>query len=253
MNKWMIFGITVCFYFLSISGSLAGNEPFFASSCTGNELKFMFLKQSSVIIKVSNKTILIDPATSINKDILGKLERNGLDLLMYTHAHYDHYDYTAAMEIFAATGAHIVASPEVVKELKRKIPKEKITVSTHRGQITQSGIDVTAIKGKHIGPIYLYHIAIGDVRIFHGGDSSYIPLSDYPSDVAFVPTGDPSPTCSPEKAFKMVADLKPQVAVAIHGSSHQNEQFKTIMQDGLADIALILPSRGEPLSLTLKE
>lgn len=51
----------------------------------------------------------------------------------------------------------------------------------------------------------------------------------------------------------MVADLKPQVAVAIHGSSHQNEQFKTIMQDGLADIALILPRRGEPLSLTLKE
>jgi len=154
-------------------------------------------KKSSVIIKVSNKTILIDPATSINKDILGKLERNGLDLLMYTHAHYDHYDYTAAMEIFAATGAHIVASPEVAKELKRKIPKEKITVSTHRGKITQSGID--------------------------------------------------------EKAFKMVADLKPQVAVAIHGSSHQNEQFKTIMQDGLADIALILPRRGEPLSLTLKE
>ena len=95
MNKWMTLGITVCFYFLSISCSLAGDEPFFASACTGNELKFLFLKQSSVIIKVSNKTILIDPATSINKDILEKLERNDLDLLMYTHAHYDHYDYGA--------------------------------------------------------------------------------------------------------------------------------------------------------------
>lgn len=167
-------------------------------------------KKSSVIIKVSNKTILIDPATSINKDILGKLERNGLDLLMYTHAHYDHYDYTAAMEIFAATGAHIVASPEVAKELKRKIPKEKITVSTHRGKITQSGIDVTAIKGKYIGPIYLYHIAIGDVRIFHGGDSSYIPLSDYPSDVAFVPTGDPPPPVRPRKHSRWLRTLSPR-------------------------------------------
>lgn len=252
MKKWMTFGVTVCFYILSCSGSIAGDKPFFESACAGNELKFMFLKQSSVIIKVSNKTILIDPATSINKDVLEKLERNGLDLLMYTHAHYDHYDYTAAMEIFAATGAHIVAAPEVAGELKREIPKEKITVSSHQEKITQSGIDVTPIKGKHIGPIYLYHIAIGDVRILHGGDSSYIPLSDYPADVAFVPTGDPSPTCSPKKAFNMVADLKPQVAVAIHGSSDQNEQFKIMMQDGLSGTAVILPNRSEPVTLSLK-
>ena len=253
MNKWMTFGITVCFYFLFISGSLAGDEPFFASACTGNEMKFMFFKQSTVIFKASNKTILIDPAANIDKAILEKLKKSGLDLLIFTHAHYDHYDYAAALEIFAATGAHIVAAPEVAKELRQEVPKEKISVSSHQEKTSLNDIDVTAIMGKHIGPIYLYHIAVGNVRTFHGGDSAYIPLSDYPSDVAFVPTGDPSPTCSPKDAFKMVADLKPQVAVAIHGSPHQNEQFKTMMQDGLPDIALILPSRGEPLSLTLKE
>ncbi len=253
MKKWMIFSVIACFSILSASFVLAGDDPFFQSACADKELRFMFFKQSSVIIKASDKTLLIDPARSIGKEVLEQLQRHGLDLLMYTHAHYDHYDYTAAMEIFAATGAHVIASPAVAGELKREIPSEKITVSSHKGRHTLNGIDVTVIKGKHIGPIYLYHINIADMRIFHGGDSSYIALSDYPADVAFVPTGDPSPTCSPQKAFKMVLDTKPQVAVAIHGSSHQNTTFKAKMNEGLPDTDVIVPVRLNPIALVLGE
>lgn len=251
MKWWMAFSVAVCLCILSTASVMATDDGFFSSDCSDGELKFIFFKQSSVIIKAAGKTILIDPARSINKEVLEKVKRQGLDLLMYTHAHYDHYDYSAAMDLFAATGAHIVAAPEVAGELKREIPKEKMTRSSHQDRHTINGIDVTVIKGKHIGPIYLYYLKIDGLRIFHGGDSSYIALADYPSDVAFLPTGDPSPTCSPEKAYKMAADVNPKVAVAIHGSSHQNEAFMAKVQGGLPNTRVIVPDRLEPVTLAL--
>ena len=145
------------------------------------------------------------------------------------------------------------AEPSVANSLKKIIPKEKLTVSSKKGHYVLEGIEVTAIKGKHIGPIYLYHIKIGDIRIFHGGDSSYVSLKKFPSDVAFVPTGQPSPTCSPKKAFKMARDMKPQVAVAIHGSPSQNEKFKKKMESDLAATSVVIPNYFEPVTITLKK
>jgi hypothetical protein len=39
---------------------------------------------------------------------------------------------------------------------------------------------------------------------------------------------------------------------AIHGSLHQNEQFKAMMQDSFAGTAVILPYRLEPAALALE-
>ena len=71
----------------------------------------------------------------------------------------------------------------------------------------------------------LYQIKMGGITLFHGGDSGYVTLKDYPSDIAFVPIGRMSPTASPENAYKMVVDVKPEVAVAMHGSDKQKQQF----------------------------
>ena len=256
-GKTMKVLISICLAFctclLPISSSFADVNTFFGLPCAESELKFVFFNQSTVIIKVANKTILIDPASNIRKETIENLESNGLDLLMFTHDHYDHYEYNAAMNIYNATGAHIIADSFVASNLKKHIPKEKLTVSSKKGHYVLDGIEVTAIKGKHIGPIYLYHIKIGDIRIFHGGDSSYVSLKKFPSDVAFVPTGEPSPTCSPKKAFKMARDMKPQVAVAIHGSPSQHMKFKKKMEAELAATSVIIPNYFEPVTITLKK
>ena len=248
--------ISIClffsFYILSFSISFADVGAFFESSCAEKELKFIFFRESTVIIKVSNKTVLIDPSANIKEETIENLKTNGLDLLMFTHDHYDHYHYSTAKKIYDATGAHVVTEPSVANSLKKIIPKEKLTVSSKQGHYEFDGIEVTAIKGKHIGHIYLYHLVIGDIRIFHGGDSSYISLVDYPSDVAFVPTGDPSPTCSPKKAFKMVRDVKPQVAVAMHGSPSQHKKFKKKIEADLAATAVVIPNYFEPVTLAIK-
>jgi len=245
--------LAFCLCLLPLSNSFAVVDTFFELPCAESEVKFVFFNQSTVIIKVANKTILIDPSGNIRDKTIKKLESNGLDLLMFTHDHYDHYEYNAAINIYNATGAHIIADSFAASTLKKQIPKEKLTVSSKNGHYVFDGIEVTAIKGKHIGPIYLYHIKIGDIRIFHGGDSSYVSLKKFPSDVAFVPTGEPSPTCSPKKAFKMARDMKPQVAVAIHGLPSQHMKFKKMMEADLAATSVIIPNYFEPVTITLKK
>jgi len=70
--------------------------------------------------------------------------------------------------------------------------------------------------------------------LFHGGDSGYVSLKEYPSQVAIVPVGRMSPTASPENAFKMVADLKPDVAISMHGSEKTKAAVRTKSQRGNA-------------------
>ena len=69
--------------------------------------------------------------------------------------------------------------------------------------------------------------------LFHGGDSGYVSLKEYPSQVAIVPVGRMSPTASPENAFKMVADLKPDVAISMHGSEKQKRQFEQKVKEAM--------------------
>jgi L-ascorbate metabolism protein UlaG (beta-lactamase superfamily) len=82
---------------------------------------------------------------------------------------------------------------------------------------------------------------MGDLTIFHGGDSGYVPLKDYPTSIAFLPTGAPSPTCSPEEAFKMALDLKPSVVVTMHGNNYDNEEVKQKLKKNMPKTVVVMP------------
>ena len=94
-----------------------------------------------------------------------------------------------------------------------------------------------------MGPINLYQIRMGGITVFHGGDSGYVPLKDYSSDIAFIPTGAPSPTCSPEDAFKMAIDLKPGVAVPMHGNKYEHVEFEKKIKEKMLEIRVIIPTK----------
>jgi len=51
--------------------------------------------------------------------------------------------------------------------------------------------------------------------------------------------GSQSPTASPEDALRMAMDLKPNVAVAIHGSSAQNREFQKGVQEMMAETKVL--------------
>jgi L-ascorbate metabolism protein UlaG (beta-lactamase superfamily) len=229
------------------------NEKSLASPVGDNEVSFTFLGYSGVIIKTAKGTILVDPANLLNAGDLLALKSGGLGLVLFTHSHGDHFNANVALDIFKATGAPVVAESSVARNLMAKIPSSKLTHAMPGNRYTVGAFTVNAIKGIHIGPICLFQIKVGEVSIFHGGDSNYVPLKDYPSDLAFLPVGDPSPTASPEAAFKMAADLKPSVIVTIHGSAAQSKEFERIIKEKMPNCSIIIPVPRAEKTLVLKK
>lgn len=193
------------------------------------KVAFIYLGYSGVILRTMNFTIGIDVANLLSeKDIqnIGKM-----DLLVYTHIHSDHFNAATAREIHEKTGCFIVAEQTVYDALSGLIPTGKL-VKLQGGEskeiCLQTGrIVLSSIYGVHPVQIILFVIEVDGMRIFHGGDSGYSQsINDLGhADIAFLPTGDPSPTASPEDALKMALDLSPKVIVLFHGSSAQHNSF----------------------------
>ncbi len=97
----------------------------------------------------------------------------------------------------------------------------------------------------------LYQLKMDDVTVFHGGDSGYVSLTDYHSQVAIVPVGRMSPTASPENAYKMVVDVKPHVAIAMHGSGKQKRQFEEKVKAAMpqTEVYIMEPFTAKTVSL----
>lgn len=211
----------------------------FVSPLGKNEVAFIYLGYSGVIVRASNRTIVIDPADLLRDE--EKMALKSADVLLFTHSHGDHYNYRNAVDIFRATGAPVLAEPLIANELKGNISSDKLTSATPGKAYTFAEIVVSAIEGVHFGPIILYQIKIGGLSIFHGGDSGYVPVKDHPADLAFLPTGSPSPTASPEDAFKFASELKPTVVVTIHGSAGESKEFESKVKKMMPETTVIIP------------
>ncbi len=204
---------------------------FFALQVKKNEPAVFYLGVSGFIVRSSSQTVLLDPAGMLKDYEIKALKT--VNLLLFTHNHLDHFSSGKTEAIFKATAAPIMAEPKVAYKLKGKIPVDKLAGVQPDKTYTFGDLTATAIQGIHRGPIMLYLIKIDDITLFHGGDSGYVSLIEYPSQAAIVPVGRMSPTASPENAFKMVADLKPDVAISMHGSEKQKRQFEQRVKEAL--------------------
>jgi L-ascorbate metabolism protein UlaG (beta-lactamase superfamily) len=211
---------------------------FFVSPLQKNELAVFYLDASGFIIRSLNQTVLIDPAGMLKDDEVTALR--AVNLVLFTHDHLDHFSSGKTQAIFKATAAPVLAEPKVANKLKGKIPADKLVSAEHGKTYILGGVSATAIQGIHRGPIMLYQIKTDDVTLFHGGDSGYVNLKDYPSQVAIVPVGGMSPTASPENAYKMVADVKPHVAITMHGSDKQKQQFEQKVKEAMPQTAVLM-------------
>ncbi|MFQ6077275.1 MAG: MBL fold metallo-hydrolase [Candidatus Bathyarchaeia archaeon] len=214
-----------------------------------NEVAFMYMGYSGILMRMGTRTVAFDTANLLRGREVSALQ--GLDLLIFTHGHGDHFRRGEALEIFKATKTHILAEPGVARELGGKIPVDKLTSAEPGKTYTIGDIGVTTIRGIHRGPINLYLVKLGELAIFHGGDSGYVPLKDYRADLAFLPTGSPSPTASPEHASMMASDLKPRVVVAIHGSAAQNEELRRRIKGEMPGTSVVIPELYTPKRITL--
>ncbi len=208
-----------------------------------DEIAFLYFGYAGVILRLEDKVVAFDVANLLGNSEIAALNR--LDLLAFTHSHSDHYNRARARRILKETDAHIVAQKQVVEDLKGEATLERLVVAEHKKPVRVGDFDVIAIDGVHPRPISIYRIKRGRFSLFHGGDSGYCPVKDYPVQLAFLPTGFPSPSCSPESALKFSVDLKPSVAVAMHGRLAQMNKFKTLLKKELPDTTVIIPEKNK--------
>ena len=130
---------------------------------------------SCLLVEAAGARVLIDPGIFSR----GFEEFTGLDAVLVTHAHPDHYDAERLPALLDANdGVRLVAEPEVAVELT-KVGLDAAPL--HPGESTTvGGLTVTAAGGLHavihpdiprIGNVGLLLAAEGEPTLFHPGDS----------------------------------------------------------------------------------
>jgi len=208
-----------------------------------NDSAFIFLGYSGVILRTKNVTIMIDPGKSLDESHISALDH--LDLLFFTHNHWDHYNHDKALQIIEKTQSHVVADIISSEELSTSVSPDILTRAdsgSFAATYVVGGHEITALRGIHVGPITQYLIDLGTIKVFHAGDSGYWKHTDISADIAFVPVGT-ARTCSPEVALGMVVNVQPKLAVPMHGRKREMKQFQVLMSKVLPDIDVIIPEK----------
>lgn len=238
---------------ISLSESVSG---LYSAKLDKNEFAFIYLGYAGILLRSKTSAIAFDPANYLSK-VKSKLA--SLDFITYSHSHYDHYTLPDAVSLFKATNAHILSEFSMVEELRSKIPSEMITSGpetfrTVRDErvIDFEGAQFKMHRGVHPRSIIQFRVKLGKLKIFHGADSGYWPIGKKKVDIAFLPTGSPSPTCAPGVGLAMAMDIKPKFTVAIHGSEKQCKKFKALVEHEIPDTTVIIPKVNELIKLNTK-
>jgi L-ascorbate metabolism protein UlaG (beta-lactamase superfamily) len=169
-----------------------------------------------LLIETAGVRVLLDPGAFTH----GFAELSGLDAVLITHAHPDHYDAERLPALLEANdGARLIVEPELAVEMKRV---EIDASGLHPGEsVTFGDLVVSAFGGTHalihddiprIGNIGLLFSADGEPTFFHPGDS----YASVPEgvDVLGVPLS--APWAALKETVEFVRALRPRVAVPIH-------------------------------------
>ena len=214
-------------FLLGILGSLQAGEKL-----EGRVAKMLqnihWLGHASFRIDAS-KTIYIDPYK------LGPHESaKTADFVLITHSHFDHF---SEPDIKKIAGPNTVFF--VTKDLAGKV-EGKVYVMTPGKKEHVDGITVEAVPAYNIGKKFHpranqwvgYVITIDSVRIYHAGDTDFVPemkeLKDI--DFALVPVGG-TYTMDAKEAAEAVNTFRPKVAIPMHwgaivGKESDAEAFK---------------------------
>jgi L-ascorbate metabolism protein UlaG (beta-lactamase superfamily) len=246
-------------YGSEISDSLSS---FFSMDVEKGEMAIMWLgnhqnealaghASAGFVIRTSDSAIVIDSSSLLSNDI-GSLQK--IDVIFITHDHGDHFNSDSTIQIQKNTGAVVVANSASFSMLTENISSDKLLQILPDEEITFSGFNIHAIPAEHpVENPVLYIIDFDGFRIFHGSDSAFVQeltKIEKSVDVALVPVGDPSPTASPTDAFEMSKALQTSVAIPMHGTPTQMQNFANMIQESGLQTIVIIPKPLEVISLS---
>ncbi len=102
------------------------------------------------------------------------------DLILVTHAHWDHFQAAEVADVANRTGATVVGPAAAINELRRKVPAEKLVklepASARKGVALTERVElpaatITAFRTFHAMGHNSYLVEMPGFRFFHDGDN----------------------------------------------------------------------------------
>jgi L-ascorbate metabolism protein UlaG (beta-lactamase superfamily) len=196
----------------------------------------------------SNLTILTDPGmfSMAQNDI------KGIDVLLITHEHADHYHVDSVKAIVKNNPRIKIITNTAVGKL---LDKEKIAYSIveHGGQTTEKGIVIEGFGNDHEE---IYHGFVPDVqntgyfiggKLFYPGDAFYAPGK--PVDILALPVAGPWTTV--KMAIDYGLKVKPRLAFPVHDAMLTNPAMNhrvpqmVLEKNGIKFVALVIGKETE--------
>ena len=207
-----------------------------------------WLGHTTVLLKIDGMTILSDPVFSTRVGIgfgpvtlglkrlvapaLAPTDLPKIDLILLSHAHFDHFDLPSLRRL-ANRGTTVITAART---------SDLLHVSRYRrvrelawGEREFAGpSEIRAIRVKHWGARMRndtfrgyngYTIEAGRYRVLFGGDTAYTDAfrslkSSRPFDLAIMPVGAYNPWvhnhCTPEQAWRMANDAGAEMFLPVH-------------------------------------
>ena len=174
-------------------------HPFKWEMKPSTETKVTWFGHSAVLLEVNGKTIFIDPMLGISPSpfpqIGGKRYNPGLpfelttvppiDIVLYSHDHYDHLDYDSVKLLKNKVGLFIVPLGVGSRLEGWGVHSDKIKELDWWDALKVSGIQFTSTPARHFSGRSLFDhnstlwtswvIQSGGTKIFFNGDSGYGP------------------------------------------------------------------------------
>jgi L-ascorbate metabolism protein UlaG (beta-lactamase superfamily) len=207
-------------------------------------------------LATSDVVVQIDPAIPPNAPYELDGEPSPADLILVTHQHKDHCD-PAMVERVGKPGTPVFA-PRLAAE----------SLGT-RTEIVKAG-DVFDVAGVHVEVVAAYNtedgsstvkshapgegvgyvVTVGELRIYHAGDTDLIPeMADLEEiDVALLPMGGMY-TMDAVEAAEAALLIDPGIAIPMHPRETNPEEFRALLEE--SDIEAVVLTADEELDVEL--
>ena len=203
-----------------------------------------WLGHASFQIRADGKNIYIDPYE-------GEYAEKA-DIILVTHSHYDHFD-TSKIKRISTGDTVIICPPECASKISGNVralrPGEKTEVNgiaveaVHAYNYKRFRSPGVPFHPKGFGNGYV--ITIGDKRIYHAGDTDFIPEMRELKDIslALLPSGG-TYTMDNEEAAEAAIAINPEVAIPMHRWDTDPEEFRRRVE-GSSNVKVVILEPNE--------
>ncbi|MEM1440836.1 MAG: MBL fold metallo-hydrolase [Verrucomicrobiota bacterium] len=263
-------------------------EPPSFRELASHEVEVVWIGHASFLVRTAEFNALIDPVWA---KWMGPLKRHRdpgidiehlppIDLVLITHAHFDHLCRMTLKRI--ADGRQTVIVPKGVGKVLRRLPVDSLHEMSDWDTMSYRNSEIHFTPAHHWGARYLhdthkgfggYVIDTPDHSVYHSGDSAYFDgFSEigarHAIDTALLPIGAydcPSGRevhMNPEEAVQAFLDLGAQRMIPMHhatfpiSNEHRAEpmiRLQEAINSHEIDDRVVAPGEGHPVILSSKD